>query len=123
MLSVEFLTCYNVMLQRFLPSEFGHDVYKADPVEPGLTMYKEKRLVRRVVEESGIPYTNICCNSIASWPYYDNCHPSQLPPPLDQLQIYGHGNVKGIISKQKQLLLHTFIEQIVLSLKSTITKQ
>jgi len=122
MLSVEFLTCYNVMLQRFLPSEFGHDVDKADPVEPGLTMYKEKRLVRRVVEESGVPFTNICCNSIASWPYHDNCHPSQLPPPLDQLQIYGHGNVKGI-SKQKQPLFHTCIEQIDLFMKSTITKQ
>jgi len=106
------------MLQRFLASEFGHDVDRADPVEPGLTMYKEKRLVRRVVEQSGVPYTNICCNSIASWPYYDNCHPSQLPPPLDQLQIYGHGNVKGIIiTKQNQsLLFHTFfIEQIALN--------
>jgi hypothetical protein len=40
------------MLQRFLPSEFGHDVDRADPVEPGLTMYKQKRLVRRVIEES-----------------------------------------------------------------------
>ncbi|TKY51663.1 Leucoanthocyanidin reductase [Spatholobus suberectus] len=82
-------------IKRFLPSEFGHDVDRAHPVEPGLAMYKEKRLVRRAVEESGVPYTNICCNSIASWPYYDNCHPSQLPPPLDQLQIYGHGNVKA----------------------------
>nr|CAI56322.1 TPA: leucoanthocyanidin reductase [Phaseolus coccineus] len=82
-------------IKRFLASEFGHDVDRADPVEPGLTMYKEKQLVRRVVEQSGVPYTNICCNSIASWPYYDNCHPSQLPPPLDQLQIYGHGNVKA----------------------------
>ncbi|QCE07878.1 leucoanthocyanidin reductase-like [Vigna unguiculata] len=82
-------------IKRFLASEFGHDVDRADPVEPGLTMYNEKRLVRRMVEKSGVPYTNICCNSIASWPYYDNCHPSQLPPPLDQLQIYGHGNVKA----------------------------
>lgn len=82
-------------IKRFLPSEFGHDVDRADPVEPGLAMYKQKRLVRRVIEESGVPYTYICCNSIASWPYYDNCHPSQLPPPLDQLHIYGHGNVKA----------------------------
>ncbi|XP_052118230.1 leucoanthocyanidin reductase isoform X1 [Arachis duranensis] len=81
-------------IKRFLPSEFGHDVDRAEPVEPGLTMYKEKRVVRRMVEESGIPFTNICCNSIASWPYYDNCHPSKLPPPTDQFQIYGDGNIK-----------------------------
>ncbi|CAK8573081.1 unnamed protein product [Lathyrus sativus] len=82
-------------VKRFLPSEFGHDVDRADPVEPGLGMYKQKRLVRRVIEESGVPYTYICCNSIASWPYYNNCHPSSLPPPLDQLHVYGNGNVKA----------------------------
>ncbi|KAJ4847790.1 hypothetical protein Tsubulata_047223 [Turnera subulata] len=39
-------------IKRFLPSEFGHDVDRADPVEPGLLMYKEKRLIRRLTEES-----------------------------------------------------------------------
>ncbi|GAB2280110.1 leucoanthocyanidin [Dionaea muscipula] len=82
-------------VKRFLPSEFGHDVDRASPVEPGLTMYKEKRMVRRSIEESGVPYTYICCNSIASWPYYDNTHPSEVIPPLDQFQIYGDGNVKA----------------------------
>ncbi|PQQ09627.1 leucoanthocyanidin reductase [Prunus yedoensis var. nudiflora] len=82
-------------IKRFLPSEFGHDVDRADPVEPGLTMYLEKRQVRRWVEKSGVPYTYICCNSIASWPYFDNKHPSEVLPPLDQFQIYGDGSVKA----------------------------
>ncbi|GMP83169.1 hypothetical protein CsSME_00037188 [Camellia sinensis var. sinensis] len=82
-------------IKRFLPSEFGHDVDRANPVEPGLAMYKEKRMVRRLIEESGVPYTYICCNSIASWPYYDNTHPSEVIPPLDRFQIYGDGTVKG----------------------------
>ncbi|KAB1221133.1 Leucoanthocyanidin reductase [Morella rubra] len=82
-------------VKRFLPSEFGHDVDRADPVEPGLNMYRTKRRVRRLVEESGIPYTYICCNSIASWPYYDNTHPSEVVPPLDYFQIYGDGSVKA----------------------------
>ena len=86
-------------MQRFLPSEFGHDVDRADPVEPGLTMYNEKRRVRRLIEDSGVHYTYICCNSIASWPYYDNTHPSEVVPPLDKFQIYGDGSVKGIIKK------------------------
>ncbi|KAK9705055.1 hypothetical protein RND81_07G030400 [Saponaria officinalis] len=76
-------------IKRFLPSEFGHDVDRANPVEPGMRMYMEKRKVRRMVEEVGVPYTYICCNSIASWPYYDNTHPSQVVPPLDHFQIYG----------------------------------
>ncbi|KAI4313973.1 hypothetical protein L6164_026916 [Bauhinia variegata] len=32
-------------VKRFLPSEFGHDVDRADPVEPGLAMYQEKRMI------------------------------------------------------------------------------
>ncbi|KAF5444472.1 hypothetical protein F2P56_033600 [Juglans regia] len=83
-------------VKRFLPSEFGHDVDRAEPVEPGLSMYKAKQRVRRLVEESDIPYTYICCNSIASWPYYDNTHPSEVLPPLDRFQIYGDGSVKGV---------------------------
>ncbi|KAI6686224.1 hypothetical protein NL676_032137 [Syzygium grande] len=82
-------------VKRFLPSEFGHDVDRADPVEPGLTMYMEKRRIRRLVEDHRLPYTYICCNSIASWPYYDNRHPSEVLPPLDQFQIYGDGTVKA----------------------------
>ncbi|KAF8040206.1 hypothetical protein BT93_B2440 [Corymbia citriodora subsp. variegata] len=82
-------------VKRFLPSEFGHDLDRADPVEPGLTMYKEKREVRQLIEEHRLPYTYICCNSIASWPYYDNRHPSEVLPPLDQFQIYGDGTVKA----------------------------
>lgn len=67
-------------------------------MEPGLSMYKAKRRVRRLVEESDIPYTYICCNSIASWPYHDNTHPSEVLPPLDRFQIYGDGSVKGQMS-------------------------
>lgn len=83
------------MLQRFLPSEFGHDIDRTNPVEPALTMYNHKRKVRRAVEAAGIPYTYICCNSIAAWPYFDEKNLSKVPPPLDCFEIYGDGNVKG----------------------------
>lgn len=82
-------------VKRFLPSEFGHDIERADPVEPGRQMYNEKRQVRRAIEEAGIPYTYICCNSIAAWPYHDNTHPADVLPPLDHFHIYGDGNVKA----------------------------
>ncbi|GLJ55782.1 hypothetical protein SUGI_1197800 [Cryptomeria japonica] len=82
-------------VKRFLPSEFGHDIDIANPVEPGLTFYKEKRLVRRAVEAAKIPYTYICCNSIAGWPYFYHTHPSEIPPPQEQFEIYGDGNIKA----------------------------
>ena len=81
--------------QRFFPSEFGHDIDRTDPVEPGLALYNEKRKVRRSTEASGIPYTYICCNSIAAWPYHDNHHPADVFPPLDSFHVYGDGTVKG----------------------------
>ncbi|XP_058193756.1 leucoanthocyanidin reductase-like isoform X2 [Rhododendron vialii] len=82
-------------VKRFLPSEFGHDIDRADPVEPGLTMYGQKRQVRRAIEAAGIPYTYICCNSIAAWPYHDNTHPADVLPPLDFFHIYGDGSVRA----------------------------
>ena len=85
----------DITLQRFLPSEFGHDIDRAEPVEPGLTFYNEKRKVRRAVEAANIPFTYICCNSIAGWPYFYHTHPSEVPPPTEQFEIYGDGNVKG----------------------------
>lgn len=82
-------------VKRFLPSEFGHDIDRANPVEPGLMMYREKRRVRRAIEGAGIPHTYICCNSIAAWPYHNNTHPADVLPPLDRFHIYGDGSVKA----------------------------
>ncbi|KAM7272137.1 hypothetical protein ACFE04_031351 [Oxalis oulophora] len=82
-------------VKRFIPSEFGHDVDRAKPVEPGMSVYQEKRSIRRLIEKFHIPYTYICCNSIASWPYHDSTRPSDLLPPLDRFQIYGQGTVKA----------------------------
>ncbi|MQM04442.1 hypothetical protein Taro_037239 [Colocasia esculenta] len=82
-------------VKRFLPSEFGNDVGRADPVEPGRRVYEEKRKVRRAVEAAAIPYTYICCNSIAGWPYHDLHRTAEAAPPLECLPIYGDGNVKA----------------------------
>lgn len=82
-------------VKRFLPSEFGHDIDRADPVEPGLSFYNEKRKIRRAVEAANIPFTYICCNSIAGWPYFYHRHPPELPPPTEKFDIYGDGNVKA----------------------------
>ncbi|CAN1241725.1 Leucoanthocyanidin reductase [Linum perenne] len=93
---VKAIKAAGALVKRFVPSEFGHDIDRAEPVEPGLSMYKEKRKVRRFIEECDVPYTYICCNSIAAWPYHDNPHPSDLLPPLDRFHIYGDGSVQDI---------------------------
>ncbi|KAK4715360.1 hypothetical protein R3W88_013698 [Solanum pinnatisectum] len=92
---------------------FGHEVDRSNPVEPGLNMYKQKRKIRRFIEEMKIPYTYICCNSIASWPYNDSKHPSDVLPPLDHFQIYGDGNENKI---GKILPRITFTEDVLLAI-------
>ncbi|CAA7400872.1 unnamed protein product [Spirodela intermedia] len=82
-------------VKRFLPSEFGNDVDRANPVEPGLRVYEEKRKVRRAVEAAGVPFTYICCNSIAGWPYYEQYDHCEAVPPLEKFSIYGDGNMKA----------------------------
>ncbi|KAI6675551.1 hypothetical protein NL676_003457 [Syzygium grande] len=82
-------------IKRFVPSEFGHNIDRADPMEPGLAMYEKNRKVRRLIEGSSVPYTYICCNLIAAWPYHDNTHPADVLPPLDHFHIYGDGTVKA----------------------------
>ncbi|XP_078441180.1 leucoanthocyanidin reductase-like [Wolffia australiana] len=82
-------------VRRFLPSEFGNDVDRANPVEPGSRVYEEKREIRKAIEAAGVPFTYICCNSIASWPFYDQYHHSEAFPPLDKLAIYGDGDMKA----------------------------
>ncbi|GLJ50639.1 hypothetical protein SUGI_1078810 [Cryptomeria japonica] len=82
-------------VKRFLPSEFGHDVDRAEPIEPALSFYETKRRIRRATEEAKIGYTYICCNSIAGWPYHYHTHPSKMLPPTDKIHIYGDGNIKA----------------------------
>ncbi|BBG94433.1 NAD(P)-binding Rossmann-fold superfamily protein [Prunus dulcis] len=84
-------------IKRFLPSEFGHDVDRADPVEPGLTMYLEKRQVRRCVEKSGCPTLTFAAIPLLLGPTSTTSILLRFLPPLDQFQIYGDGNVKGMI--------------------------
>ncbi|KAH9295600.1 hypothetical protein KI387_039188, partial [Taxus chinensis] len=94
-------------VKRFLPSEFGHDVDRADPIEPAQSFYEEKRKIRRAIEEAKIDYTYICCNSIAGWPYHYDTHPSKLPPPRDKMGIYGDGIIKAYFMTGRDIGVYT----------------
>jgi len=76
-------------LQRFIPSEFGFDVDRAEAIEPANSLFVTKAKIRRAIEAEGVPYTIVCSNAFAGYTL-----PSLAKS--DKVVIFGHGNNKGI---------------------------
>ncbi|KAF9619509.1 hypothetical protein IFM89_007257 [Coptis chinensis] len=72
------------------PSRMGH------ALEPGRDAFDKKMLVRKAVEDDGIPITYVSANCFAGY-FVGNL--SQLKgsfiPPRDKVCLYGDGSVKG----------------------------
>ncbi|KAF9593384.1 hypothetical protein IFM89_022563 [Coptis chinensis] len=84
-------------IKRFLPSEFGMDPSRmGHALEPGRDAFDKKMLVRKAVEDDGIPITYVSTNCFAGY-FVGNL--SQLKgsfiPPRDKVCLYGDGSVKG----------------------------
>ncbi|CDP21550.1 unnamed protein product, partial [Coffea canephora] len=57
-------------IKRFLPSEFGVDVDRANAVEPAASLNRTKVEIRRAIEAEGIPYTYLVSNGFAGYLNY-----------------------------------------------------
>jgi hypothetical protein len=100
-----------VLVQRFLPSEFGDDP------ERSVTdvLFVDKIKPCNAIKAAGIPYTFVDSNSFASlflgswifrfeslfscsWAFSFSRSPEQqeLKPPKDKVTILGDGNAKGL---------------------------
>lgn len=87
------------LLQRFIPSEFGVDPYKAQISDMDYNFYSWKAEIRRLVEAEGIPYTVISCNFFMSFLIPSLVQPDLEAPPRDKATIFGDGNTKGILTQ------------------------
>ncbi|MED6118408.1 Phenylcoumaran benzylic ether reductase Betv6 [Stylosanthes scabra] len=85
-------------IKRFLPSEFGNDVYRVHAVEPAKSMYEIKAEIRGKIEAEGIPFTYVFSNGFAGFLLSTLMQPGAFapPPPRDKLIICGNGNIKGV---------------------------
>lgn len=94
------LVTYNnlVILQRFIPSEFGLDPDKVQISGMDHSFYSRKADIRRLVEAEEIPYTYICCNFFMSYLLPSLVQPGIKVPPRDKITIFGDGNVKGLLN-------------------------
>ncbi|WRX17103.1 NmrA-like domain - like 8 [Theobroma cacao] len=55
-------------VKRFLPSEFGTDPARMEnAMEPGRLTFDDKMVVRRAIQEAGIPFTYVSANCFAGY--------------------------------------------------------
>ncbi|KAH7432149.1 hypothetical protein KP509_07G010700 [Ceratopteris richardii] len=83
-------------IKRFVPSEFGNDVDRAQALEPAKSVFAKKVQIRRAVEHAGIPHTFVVSNGFAGYFLRTLLQPGLQAPPRDKVSIYGNGDVKFI---------------------------
>lgn len=87
-----------VIVQRFLPSEFGSDSSRMlDALQPGRVTFDDKMCVRKAIEEANIPFTYIVANCFACYFLAGLCQLFQILPATHSVVLLGDANQKGII--------------------------
>ncbi|KAK3139648.1 hypothetical protein QOZ80_5AG0386950 [Eleusine coracana subsp. coracana] len=95
-------------IKRFLPSEFGMDPSRMTrALEPGRVTFDEKMELRRAIEESNIPHTDISANCFAAYFGPNLCQMRTLLPPKERVLVYGDGTVKAIFVNEDDVATYT----------------
>nr|QCX36383.1 RDCT2 [Piper methysticum] len=95
-------------VKRFLPSEFGTDPARmAHAMEPGRITFDEKMVVRKAIEEAGIPFTYVSANCFAGYFVGGLCQPARIIPSRDSVLLHGDGNVKAIYVDEDDIATYT----------------
>lgn len=87
----------SLLIQRFIPAEFGVDPDKVQISGQGHGFYSRKAEIRRFLEAQGIPYTCISCNLFMSLLLPFLAQPDLDTPPREMFTIFGDGNTKGML--------------------------
>ncbi|XP_030440464.2 bifunctional pinoresinol-lariciresinol reductase 2-like [Syzygium oleosum] len=96
----------NVM--RFLPSEFGTDPATMDnAMEPGRVTFDDKMVVRRAIEDAGIPHTYVSANCFAGYFLGGLCQPGKILPSTDSVVLLGDGDKKAIYVDEDDIAMYT----------------
>ncbi|KAL3497959.1 hypothetical protein ACH5RR_040691 [Cinchona calisaya] len=95
-------------VKRFLPSEFGTDPARmANAMEPGRVTFDDKMVVRKAVEEAGIPFTYVSANCFAGYFVGGLCQPGRIFPSKDSVALLGDGNQKAIYVDEDDIATYT----------------
>ncbi|XXG78093.1 hypothetical protein AAC387_Pa08g2111 [Persea americana] len=95
-------------IKRFLPSEFGTDPARmADALEPGRVSFDDKMVVRKAIQDAGIPFTYISANCFAGYFVGGLCQPGRILPSRESVCLFGDGNVKAIYVDEDDIATYT----------------
>ncbi|KAJ0110480.1 hypothetical protein Patl1_03651 [Pistacia atlantica] len=95
-------------VKRFLPSEFGTDPARmGHAMEPGRVTFDDKMVVRRAIEEAGIPFTYVSANCFAGYFLGGLCQPGRILPSKDSVFLLGDGNTKAIYVDEDDIAMYT----------------
>ncbi|CAI9095165.1 OLC1v1031045C1 [Oldenlandia corymbosa var. corymbosa] len=95
-------------VKRFIPSEFGTDPARMGEVmEEGRATFEDKMVIRKAIEEAGIPFTYVSANCLASYFVGGLCQPGIILPYADSVLILGDGNQKAIYVAEDDVATYT----------------
>ncbi|KAJ8633888.1 hypothetical protein MRB53_027224 [Persea americana] len=95
-------------IKRFLPSEFGTDPARmADALEPGRVTFDEKMVVRKAIQDAGIPHTYVSANCFAGYFVGGLGQPGRVIPSRENVCLFGDGNVKAIYVEEDDIATYT----------------
>ncbi|OMO87840.1 NmrA-like protein [Corchorus capsularis] len=95
-------------VKRFLPSEFGTDPARMEnAMEPGRVTFDDKMVVRRAIEEAGIPFTYVSANCFAGYFLGGLCQPGFILPSREHVSLLGDGNQKAIYVDEDDIATYT----------------
>ncbi|PWA45040.1 bifunctional pinoresinol-lariciresinol reductase 2 [Artemisia annua] len=95
-------------IKRFLPSEFGTDPARmADAMEPGRVTFDDKMVVRKAIQEAGIPFTYVSANCFAGYMVGGLCQPGHILPSRESVILFGDGNKKSIFVNEDDIATYT----------------
>ncbi|KAJ4789082.1 Isoflavone reductase-like protein [Rhynchospora pubera] len=90
-------------IKRFIPSEFGTDAERVDPVEPAKTMFMMKAQIRQMTRNYGIPHTIICSNFFQSF-FLPRLGQAEVSPPIQgKVNIIGDGETQAIYVNERDV--------------------
>ncbi|PIA41457.1 hypothetical protein AQUCO_02200106v1 [Aquilegia coerulea] len=82
-------------VKRFLPSEFGMDPSRmGHALEPGRDTFDKKMIVRKAIEDAGIPFTYVSANCFGGFFVGNLSQMGPFIPSRDKVCLYGDGSVK-----------------------------
>lgn len=91
-------------IKRFIPSGFGAEEDRINPLPPFQTLLDKKTKIRREIEAAGIPYTSVSANCCAA--YFVN----YLLCPYENVKditVYGNGEAKAVLNYEEDLAMYT----------------